>query len=526
MMKAGCIRLSVDRTQRISGILLHLTSLPSLGGIGDMGPAAYAFVDFLHGAKQRLWQVLPLSPVGYGNSPYAALSAFAGNPLLISLEKLAEDGWLPWERLQGLTPAGGPVDFGAAEQKRHLLAEAAAHFLDAPKGQAWQLFEGFCEEHKDWLNDWVMYAVLRLRYDYACWNDWPQELATRQPEALARLRAESGRELAIEQVIQFFFAHQWGQLLAYCHERDVRVMGDVAIFVNYDSADVWTHPKQFALDKDLRPVEVSGVPPDYFSETGQKWGNPLYDWEAMEKDGFSWWVDRARRATQLYDLIRLDHFRGFEAYWSVPAKDETAINGQWVEAPGDALFTVLRRELGSLPFVAEDLGMITPEVDALRMKFDMPGMKILQFGFGDRGAHGYLPHLYEENSVVYTGTHDNNTTLGWWLENVGDEEKQHVQTYLGGFTHDAQIVWAMIRAAEASISRICILPLQDVLHLGSSARMNTPALPDGNWSWRYEPDALHPDFVRQLAALMEMTDRDGWVDPETLGPPEEQGTED
>jgi 4-alpha-glucanotransferase len=249
----------------------------------------------------------------------------------------------------------------------------------------------------------------------------------------------------------------------------------------------------------------------------------------MQQGGFSWWVARVRRAMQLYDLIRLDHFRGFEAYWAVPASDETAINGQWVKAPGEALFATLRRELGVLPFVAEDLGMITPEVDALRMKFEMPGMKILQFGFGNRGAHSYLPHLYEENAVVYTGTHDNNTTLGWWVENTSEEERLNVQTYLGNFTHEAQVVWAMIREAEASVARVCILPMQDVLHLGSSARMNTPSLPDGNWSWRYEPDALHPDFSRQLAVLMEMTDRDGWVNPDlpdSLGPPEEQGTED
>lgn len=491
-----------------------------------MGPAAYAFVDFLKASKQRLWQVLPLSPVGYGNSPYAALSAFAGNPLLISLEKLVDAGWLPQERLHGLPPAHGPVNFEAATEKLPLLVEAAEFFLNASKGDAWDRFEEFCKQQKGWLNDWAMYAVLRRRFDYACWVDWPKDLATRQPQALAKVIAEHGRELAVEQAIQFFFAEQWCDLLAYCHERDVRVMGDVAIFVNYDSADVWTHPEQFDLDADLKPIEVSGVPPDYFSETGQKWGNPLYDWKAMEKDGFQWWVDRSRRAMQLYDLVRLDHFRGFEAYWSVPAEDETAINGQWIKAPGEALFAALRRELGSLPFVAEDLGMITPEVDELRLKFEMPGMKILQFGFGDRGAHSYLPHLYEENSVVYTGTHDNNTTLGWWLENTGEQERLNVQTYLGKFTHDAQVVWAMIRAAEASVSRICILPLQDVLHLDSSGRMNTPSLPEGNWSWRYEPDALHPDFATQLAALMEMTDRDGWVEPEPEVVPEEQGTED
>jgi 4-alpha-glucanotransferase len=324
---------------------------------------------------------------------------------------------------------------------------------------------------------------------------------------------EYRRELAVEQAVQFFFNEQWCTLRSYCAERKVRIMGDVAIFVSYDSADVWMHPEIFELDEELRPVRVSGVPPDYFSTTGQRWGNPLYKWGVLKERGFDWWVARVRRALVLYDTIRLDHFRGFEAYWSISAEEATAINGQWVKAPGHELFRRLKEVFGSLPFVAEDLGLITPEVDELREHFDMPGMRILQFGFSDRGSHLYLPHRFVPNTVAYTGTHDNNTTLGWWREDASEEERAHVQSYLQTIQYDGDIVWAMIRAAARSVANVCIFPMQDVLHLGSEARMNTPAAGQGNWTWRYGSNALHPDFATQLAALMEMTDRDGYEAP-------------
>ncbi len=512
--------------ERISGVLLHITSLPSYGGVGDFGPAAYAFVDFLVRAKQRMWQVLPLNPTGYGSSPYSALSAFAGNPILISLEQLVSAGWLSADRIQGLPGHSGACDFGVAfEKKIPLIEEAAANFLDRADGDVRQRFQRFCQDNISWLTDYAMFSVLRRRFGYASWNQWPREYALRDADAMAALLNESGRELAIEQVVQFFFSEQWAALRAYCTERKVKILGDIAIFVSYDSADVWTHCDLFELDDQRRPVRVSGVPPDYFSATGQKWGNPLYKWGVLQERGFDWWIARVRRNLALYDVIRLDHFRGFEAYWSIAADEDTAMNGQWVKAPGHALFNRIKEIFGELRFIAEDLGLITPEVDELREFFGLPGMRILQFGFADRGGHLYLPHRFVPNTVVYTGTHDNNTTLGWWRENVTPEERKLVEIYLHPVEHDTQIVWAMIKAAASSVANICIFPLQDILHLGSDARMNKPSEATGNWTWRYTENALHPDFAKQLCALMEMTDRDGYEmakEGESAGAPTSQ----
>lgn len=500
--------------ERVSGVLLHITSLPSHGGVGDFGPAAYEFVDFLVASKQRLWQVLPLSPTGYGSSPYSALSAFAGNALLISLEFLARDGWIAWEKLNGLPGKDGPADFSAAfERKLPLIEEAAGNFLNSANPELLQRFQRFCQDNISWLTDYAMFNVLRRQFAYASWHEWPEEYSMRNSEALTRLLNEKGRELAVEQVIQFFFSEQWAALRSYCTERQIKLMGDVAIFVSYDSADVWTHPEIFELDEKRRPLRVSGVPPDYFSASGQRWGNPLYKWQLLQEHGFDWWVARIRRSLALYDSIRLDHFRGFEAFWSIAAEEETALHGQWVKAPGHALFTRLKEIFGELPFVAEDLGLITVEVDELREYFGMPGMRILQFGFADRGGHLYLPHRYVPNTVTYTGTHDNNTMLGWWMEDATPLEKANVQTYLQEIEHDGEVVWAMMKAAARSVAATCIFPLQDVLHLGSEARMNTPGDGQGNWTWRYAPGALHPDFATKLAALMEMTDRDGYQKP-------------
>jgi len=513
-------------SERISGVLLHVTSLPSYGGVGDFGPAAYEFVDFLVAAKQRLWQVLPLSPTGYGSSPYSALSAFAGNPLLISLEKLVDAGWLTPERIQNLPGHDGPCDFNAVFTLKHpLVEEAAANFLDYAGDEDRASFQKFAQDNISWLTDYAMFNVLRKRFGYASWNEWPAGYALRETDAMTALLNESGRELAVEQVVQYFFNQQWMALRGYCAERKISILGDVAIFVSYDSADVWTHPEIFELDEKRKPIRVSGVPPDYFSKTGQLWGNPLYKWKLLEEHGFDWWVARIRRALALYDQVRLDHFRGFEAYWSVGADEPTAMNGQWVKAPGISLFRRLKEVFGELPFIAEDLGLITPEVDELRESFGLPGMRILQFGFADRGGHLYLPHRYVPNTVVYTGTHDNNTTLGWWRDNTNEAERNNVQTYLQPIEHDGDIVWAMIKCAAASVAVTCIVPMQDVLHLGSEARMNTPSLAQGNWTWRYRQDAIHPDFARKLAAIMEMTDRDGYQKPveglEAGGPTDE-----
>jgi 4-alpha-glucanotransferase len=512
--------------ERISGVLLHVTSLPSQGGVGDFGPAAYEFVDFLVAAKQHLWQVLPLSPTGYGSSPYSALSAFAGNPMLISLERLVDAGWLAKDRIEGLPGPDGPCDFGVAfERKQPLVEEAAANFLDHAGDEERLRFQRFCQDNISWLTDYALFNVLRQRFRYKGWNEWPLEYALRDTTAMAALMNDAGRELAVEQVVQFFFNEQWMALRAYCGERRIRILGDVAIFVSYDSADVWTHPEIFELDDQRKPIRVSGVPPDYFSKTGQLWGNPLYKWKLLEEHGFDWWVARIRRALTLYDDVRLDHFRGFEAYWSVAAGETTAMNGQWVKAPGLALFQRLKEIFGQLPFIAEDLGLITKEVDELREYFGMPGMRILQFGFGDRGGHLYLPHRYVPNTVVYTGTHDNNTTLGWWVEDATPVEKENVAIYLRPIEHDGEIVWTMIKAAAGSVATTCIFPMQDVLHLGGEARMNTPSLAVGNWTWRYSREALHPDFAAKLAAIMEMTDRDGFQKPvegEGAGGPTDQ----
>jgi 4-alpha-glucanotransferase len=492
---------------RASGLLLHITSLPSYGGIGDLGPAAFAFADFLAAGKQRLWQVLPLSPTGYGNSPYAALSAFAGNPLLISLEYLSDWGWIDGERIANLAGRSGDVRWDEAfNRKLPLVEEAARNFLHNHKAEDWARFEGYCSMNGTWLESYAFYSVLRHKFNGAAWSTWPAKLAHRDPKTLEKIRKEHAEELAVQQIIQFAFDEQWGKLRAYCRERGIKLIGDVAIFVSYDSADVWTNPGIFELREDLSPINVSGVPPDYFSKTGQRWGNPLYRWDVLEQQGFSWWIDRVRRAQSLYDIIRLDHFRGFEAYWSIPAEHQTAEQGQWITAPGSALFEKLREELGELPFIAEDLGVITKEVDELREQFNFPGMRILQFGFADRPAHNYLPHQYVSNTVVYTGTHDNNTTRGWWEGEATRLEKQAVRTYFG--TSSKDVVWTMIRAVQGSVADIAIVPVQDILDLGVEARMNMPSSTGDNWNWRCPENVLTPELAHKLAAIAEVADRD------------------
>ncbi len=498
---------------RSSGLLLHITSLPSHGGIGDLGPAAYDFANFLHAAGQRVWQVLPLNPVGYGNSPYGALSAMAVNPLMVSLEVLRDWGWTTAEALRtaNLPGESGPVDFdGVTRKKLPALYEAAGYFVeqhaDEPRFRAqWARFEQYCRDQAGWLEDYAAFVVLRRENNSALWTEWPQPLAHRDPEALAEFRKQNEEALLVEKAIQFAFDEQWRHLHTYCRERGIQIMGDVAIFVSFDSADVWTHPELFELRADRTPARVAGVPPDYFSETGQRWGNPLYKWDTLAEQGFGWWVERMSRAAELYDLIRLDHFRGFEAYWAIPAEDETAVHGRWVKAPGHALFSKLQGELGTLPFVAEDLGVITPEVDALRMAFELPGMRILQFGFGNRGAHPYLPHRYVPNTVVYTGTHDNDTTLGWWQNGASVEEKEAVETYLRPGSDGP--VWALIRAASTSVADLCLFPVQDLIGVGSEGRMNVPSAATGNWSWRVEQKQLTREIAEKLRAVSDVADR-------------------
>ena len=491
---------------RASGILLHPTSLPSNGGIGDLGPAAHEFVEFLAAARQSVWQVLPLNPPGYGDSPYSSISAFAGNPLLISLERLAERGWIERAKLKSLPDGGGHVRFDEVRRaKLPLVREAAVNFLRAG-GSARDRFEQFKRDYSWWLEEYALFHVLRRQHNGEQWNRWEPELARRDNDALHFTREKLGDELEIERATQFFFVEQWRALRAACRRRGIRIMGDVAIFVNFDSADVWQHRETFTVGDNLEPTVVSGVPPDAFSATGQYWGNPLYRWDALRSRGYDWWVNRMRWALEQCDLIRLDHFRGFESYWEIPGNEKTAVNGRWQKGPADDLFHTLRRQLGDLPFIAEDLGMITPEVHAMRERLQIPGMRVLHFGFGNRGAHIYLPHRFERNTVVYTGTHDNDTTVGWWKNGTSEEERRDVRALLGNDPDGVH--WTLIRAAAASVADLCVFPLQDVLGLDSDCRMNTPSRADHNWSWRVLPKALTGDIARRLAGIADVTDRD------------------
>jgi 4-alpha-glucanotransferase len=491
---------------RASGILLHPTSLPSRGGVGDFGPAAYAFVDFLTSARQGLWQVLPLGPIGVGDSPYSSTSAFAGNPLLISLDRLAEHGWIDRVRVEALSNTVGPVDYTQVfRQKLPLLFEAARNFLRAAAPDGRSRFDNFCRNNQWWLEDFVLFDALRARFKLESWNRWPREFSHRDPAALDKARTEMRTDLEIRSALQFFFFEQWQALRAYCEQHSIRVVGDIAIFLNFDSADVWTHPELFRLNSELDPEVIAGVPPDFFSKDGQRWGNPLYRWDVMKEKGYAWWIDRIRWVTQNFDYIRLDHFRGFAQFWEIPASEPTAIHGRWVDGPKDDLFVKLREALGGLPFFAEDLGYITPDVHAMRERLHIPGMAVLQFGFGDVGAHMHLPHTFTADKVVYTGTHDNDTLLGWWASGATDHERQQAQAYLGRC--DDGVNWAMIRAATNSVASLCVVPLQDVLGLGSDARMNVPSRNEGNWRWRFAAELLRPELAAKLATLTEVSDR-------------------
>src|SRR5450631_62062 len=488
---------------RSAGILLHPISLPSRGGIGDFGPAAYEFLDFLAEAHQGLWQVLPLNPPANGNSPYSSTSAFAGNPLLISLERLAEHGWLDAASLSALPAEAGRIDYEQVNRaKLPLLREAAGKFIERAHGDARRRFADFCRDNFWWLEDYVLFDALS-EWHGKNWSQWPADLARREVSAIEAARIQFSAELTLRRATQFFFWEQWRALRHYCGQKSIRVVGDVAIFVDYESADVWAHRALFRLTEDLQPEAVAGVPPDYFSATGQRWGNPLYNWDALRATGYRWWVQRLRWAAQTCDLVRLDHFRGFAQFWEIPASEPTAINGRWVDGPGDEFFNQLREELGGLPFFAEDLGYITPDVVALRDNQKIPGMAVLQFAFGDAGAHAYLPHRLTADCVLYTGTHDNDTTLGWWAT-LGEKERRSAEALIGPCADGPN--WGLIRLALSSPASLCVAPLQDVLSLGSEARLNIPSTPTGNYHWRYQPGALKPELAGKLAALAEVTD--------------------
>lgn len=495
--------------KRGSGILCHITSLTSPFGIGDFGPGAYSFADFLSASRQKYWQILPLNPTDlvYQNSPYHSLSASALNPLLISPEILLEEGLLDRRDFEPVpTFPHERVEFEKVVPfKKKILQEAYERFKEKRNDQG---FDRFLEINKSWLEDYGLFVVLKSRFRGKAWPQWPSELRDREAAALRCARKDYQDEIRREMFFQFLCSSQWEKLKCYCNRRGISITGDVPIYVVHDSAELWTHPELFHLDADRKPSVVAGVPPDYFSKTGQLWGNPLYRWDLMKENGYAWWVSRLARNLKLFDFLRIDHFRGFVGYWEIPAGDKTARNGRWVEAPAMDFFSTLKRMFPSFPFLAEDLGTITPDVEEVMNHFDIPGMKVLLFAFGDDNpGHPYLPHNYKKNCWAYTGTHDNNTVRGWFLDEAGSEEKQRLFRYIGRIPDEKDIPWEFIRIGAMSEADSFIVPIQDVLGLGGKARMNRPATKKGNWRWRLLPDVLTSELTDKLGKLTQTCGR-------------------
>ncbi|MEO0867576.1 MAG: 4-alpha-glucanotransferase [Cyanobacteria bacterium J06642_11] len=487
---------------RASGILLHPTSLPGRYGIGDLGQTAYRFVDFLAATKQQIWQILPLGPTGHGNSPYMCYSAMAGNPLLISLDSLVDQGLLEASELEAPDFSDQRVDYDRVIPYKTDLLRRAAQRFSAESAE----FQEFCQAQAFWLEDYSLFMALKEANNGLSWSEWDPAISKRAPEILDTWREKLADTIFLQKFWQFEFCRQWFALKTYANERHIQIVGDMPIYVAHDSADVWAFPENFMIDPEtFLPSQMAGVPPDYFSETGQLWGNPTYNWDVLEETQFDWWLNRIKTSLAYVDQIRIDHFRGFESFWAVPAGEKTAMNGTWVEAPGVALFERVEAVLGKLPFLAEDLGIITPEVEALRDRFEFPGMKILQFAFGSDHRNPYLPFNCDRNFVIYTGTHDNDTTVGWYTT-ANDYEKQRLATFVGGFAPEA-VHWAMTRLALSSIANLAITPLQDLLGLGAEARMNTPGLAEGNWEWRFTENMLTPTLQTQLTTLTELYGR-------------------
>lgn len=501
---------------RACGILLHLTSLPGRFGIGDLGEEAFRFVDFLAESEQSYWQVLPLGPTGYGDSPYQCFSAFAGNPLLVSADKLVAENLLSSDDLRRLPrfPAGH-VEFGPVIKLKYaLLDQAFENFKRTTDTNLRADFLGFTHQTALWLENYALFRALKDEHEGLPWNAWGAALVARDPSALSQARERLHDRIEAHKFYQYLFFRQWAQLKAYCHEHRIRIIGDIPIFVAYDSSDVWMHPELFKLDNRGNPVVVAGVPPDYFSLTGQLWGNPIFDWDHMRASGYQWWIERLRATLKIVDIVRIDHFRGFAACWEIPFGDKTAERGRWVEVPGREIFLALKHAFGDLPIIAEDLGVITPDVEELRDDFAFPGMRILQMGFSDTNSCD-LPHNYIANSVVYTGTHDNDTAVGWYSSQPGvgstrdasqiERERAFCLAYLN--SDGKEIQWDFIRGALSSVSRTAIIPLQDVLGLDSSARMNLPASSEGNWSWRFKSSQLSSKLASRLKKLTELYGR-------------------
>ncbi|HEY0664686.1 MAG TPA: 4-alpha-glucanotransferase [Gallionella sp.] len=486
-------------TERGSGILLHPTSLPGPSGSGDFGPDAYRFVDWLASAGQTYWQVLPLGEIGPGNSPYMSSSAFAGSILLIDLAELASHGWLSETDLITHTEfESGRVDFSLMRPFRiECLRRAARNFFAQSHADLHMDYSSFCIAEREWLDDYALFMTISERENWCEWDNWPKPLINREAEALREVQDTCAEAVNFWKFCQWRFARQWARLKSYANEHGVRIIGDVPIFVAYQSADVWSHQALFELGENGRPTVVAGVPPDYFSETGQLWGNPLYRWDAHEKTGYAWWISRLRHALQQADLVRIDHFRGFVAYWEIPADALNAITGKWVAGPGERLFDAFTKAFPQLPIIAEDLGVVTPDVIALRDKFNLPGMRVLQFAFGDGEGNHFLPHHYVPNTIAYTGTHDNDTSVGWW-KSIPDHVRTFARDYLRS---EAATQWDMMRALSGSVANIVVFPMQDVLGLAGEHRMNFPGQPTGNWEWRFNWDQVRDEHTQTLAKM-------------------------
>jgi 4-alpha-glucanotransferase len=485
---------------RSSGLLLHPTSLPGPFGIGDLGPAAVAFVDALARARQGWWQLLPIGPTGYGDSPYQCFSAFAGNPLLVSPERLVADGLLAPSDLPAPRPEGRVEFEQVIGEKARLLQRAFERFQASGAPALRRELEGFVEAEAAWLEDYALFMALKAAHGGVAWTGWDPALTARQPQALAAARGRLAGAIGLERFAQFLFFRQWRELKAHAATRGVRLIGDAPIFVAHDSADVWAHADLFQLRPDGRPAVVAGVPPDYFSATGQRWGNPLYDWEAMARTGHAWWVERLRTVHRLFDLVRLDHFIGFHRYWEVPGDAATAAGGTWRQGPGASLFDAAAAALGPLSIIAEDLGLVTPEVEALRRRYGLPGMRVLQFAFAGAVEQRFLPHHHDPASVVYTGTHDNDTTRGWF-SGATPAERAGLERYLGQPCREESVSWQLMRLAWGSVAALAVAPVQDLLSLGREARMNVPGQPTGNWRWRLRPGQLDEPLLARLAEL-------------------------
>ncbi len=505
--------------KRASGVLLHPTSLPGRHGIGDLGEAAYIFIDFLVASKQSIWQVLPLGPTGYGDSPYQCFSAFAGNPMLINLDRLVEEGLLTANDVVPDTAFSHErVNFGPVIAYKTERLKRAYEKFKADGHRVRRMYDEFIQREASWLNDYALFMALKLDYGGGPWVEWPTELVRREPDALEVAQTRLADSIGYQKFIQWLFFEQWHDVKHAANSKGIQIVGDVPIFVAHDSADAWANPHLFYLDEDGQPTVVAGVPPDYFSATGQRWGNPLYRWDIMAQDGYDWWIRRMKATLNLVDIIRIDHFRGFEAYWEIPATEPTAVKGRWIDGPKAHFFEAVKNALGGqVPVMAENLGVITPGVENLRKQFDMPGMRIVQFGFGSGPDNNFLPHNYDNNTVVYTGTHDNETIMGWYLRKdttgtTDDPEtvkrERLFATRYANIKDPADAHWDFIRLAWMSVADLALVPMQDILGLGNEARMNYPSSESGNWQWRYTPEQLKVEHAERLAELTHMYSRD------------------